>query len=60
MNKPYISEQELVACDICMKEVPLSDAINPETDDYVAHFCGLECYEQWKRQAKKTAEPSDR
>lgn len=55
MTTNDISEQELIACEICLKEVPLSDAANPETDDYVAHFCGLECYEQWKKQPKKAA-----
>ena len=41
-------EIELVACEICLKEVPVSDAEVPETMDYVVHFCGLECYELWK------------
>lgn len=44
---------EIVRCEICLKEVPRSEAITPETDDYVAHFCGLECYELWKKQAAK-------
>ena len=48
--------QELVSCEICLKEVPLNDATNPEMDDYVAHFCGLECYEQWKNQPKAESE----
>jgi hypothetical protein len=48
--------QELVSCEICLKEVPLSDSTNPEMDDYVAHFCGLECYEQWKNQPKSESE----
>lgn len=47
-DKPV--ETVLVACEICLKEVPPNDAANPETDDYVAHFCGLECYEIWKNQ----------
>ena len=48
-----ISEVDLIACEICLKEVPLADAITPETDDYVAHYCGLECYELWKQQGHK-------
>ena len=51
-DKPL--ETELVSCEICLKEVPLGEAINPEAEDYVAHFCGLECYEQWKKQDKKS------
>lgn len=43
-----LPEDELVSCDICRKEVPLSEAKMPEAVDYVAHFCGLECYAKWK------------
>ena len=39
-----------VACTICMKEVPISKAIVPEATEYVAHFCGVECYDKWRRQ----------
>ncbi|KAI3604136.1 hypothetical protein D8I24_2725 (plasmid) [Cupriavidus necator H850] len=37
-----------------MKEVPKSEAIVPEACDYVAYFCGLECYAQWRRQLRET------
>lgn len=42
------SAGELVACDVCLREVPRSEAIVPEAADYVAYFCGLECFEKWK------------
>lgn len=51
-----LTEVELIACEICLKEVPLDDSTSPETEDYVAHFCGLECYEQWKAQDVKADE----
>lgn len=38
-----------VSCDICLKEVPLSEATIPEATDYFVHFCGLECYEKWRQ-----------
>lgn len=41
-----VSEQ--VSCQVCLKEVPQSSAVDFEVGDYVAHFCGLECYAQWK------------
>ena len=44
---------ESVQCDVCMKEVPVSEATVPEATDYVVHFCGLECYEKWKAQGEK-------
>jgi len=46
-------EVERVACEICLKEVPISEATVPEATDYVVHFCGLECYEKWKNQRGK-------
>jgi len=47
------SEIEKVSCEICRKEVPLSEAMIPEAEEYVAHFCGLECYTQWKKDSEK-------
>jgi len=46
-------EEELVECEICLREVPITEAINPEATDYVVHFCGLECYEKWMGQDAK-------
>lgn len=43
---PALFEQ--VSCEVCLKEVPQSSAVNFEAEDYVAHFCGLECYARWK------------
>ena len=43
-------EVERVACEICLKEVPVTEAMVSEATDYVVHFCGLECYEKWKNQ----------
>ncbi len=51
-NVADFSEVDLIACEFCLLEVPLTDALTPETDDYVAHYCGLECYEQWKQQGR--------
>ncbi len=48
-----LPEVELVACEICCKEVPLTAAKTPEAVDYVAYFCGLECYAQWNSQRGK-------
>ena len=44
------SDIEMVACDICLKEIPVSEARSCEATDYVIHFCGLECYEKWRTQ----------
>ncbi|WP_174875138.1 DUF3330 domain-containing protein [Vogesella oryzae] len=36
-------------CRVCMEEIPPDH--NSEKDEYVSNFCGLECYQQWQRQA---------
>jgi len=51
---PEIPEQ--VACEICMKEIPSSAAHTMEAEDYVYHFCGIDCYDKWKHQENKTEE----
>lgn len=52
-----ISEEALVSCDICCKEVPKSVAKTPESTDYVVYFCGLECYEKWRQDGEKAVRP---
>lgn len=47
MNDATKLEEELVQCDVCLKEIPTSEAQNAEASDYVAHFCGLDCYDKW-------------
>ncbi len=48
------AEVEKVPCQVCHKEVPLSEAKVAEAADYVAHFCGLECYAEWKRRSEQS------
>lgn len=47
-DKPV--DVERVACEVCLKEVPRSEATVPEAVDYFVYFCGLDCYEKWKKQ----------
>jgi len=47
-DKPV--EPVLVPCEVCLKEVPAGEATVPEAAEYFAYFCGLDCYEKWKRQ----------
>ncbi len=51
---------EQVACEICLKEVPRSEAVVSEAADYVAYFCGLDCYGKWKDQGDKTGDEDSR
>ena len=52
-------EPEHVACEICMKEIPRDEANSSEGADYVVHFCGLECFEKWKKK-KQLQQESDK
>lgn len=47
------AENEKVECEICLKEIPISESKSSEATDYVIHFCGLECYEKWNTQGNK-------
>jgi len=44
------AQTEKVKCEICLKEIPQSEAKNVEANDYVAYFCGLDCYEKWREE----------
>ena len=43
----------VLTCEMCLTELPESDAIREEAADYIAHFCGLDCLELWRRQGKR-------
>ena len=54
------SPNEIISCDICLKEVPLSEAVIPEAEDYVAHFCGMECYSVWKQRSERSGKQGEK
>ncbi len=43
---------ELIACEICLREIPSSAMQSEEVADYVQYFCGLECLEIWRTRLK--------
>jgi hypothetical protein len=62
-SKPAASRgsvEALVACDVCLREVPRSEAVVPEAADYVAYFCGLQCFEKWKSLPESPAAAGER
>ncbi|MDH5547670.1 MAG: DUF3330 domain-containing protein [Gammaproteobacteria bacterium] len=36
-------------CEVCLREIPNTVANNAEADEYVAYYCGLECYSKWAK-----------
>jgi len=49
MTEKNKSNKELVPCEVCLAEIPRSEAKVDEASDYVAYFCGLECYDKWRK-----------
>lgn len=47
---------ERVPCDVCHHDIPLSEAVVAEATDYVVYFCGLACYDRWRR--RRDTDPS--
>ncbi len=43
------ADPQSVFCEVCLKRVPQSEAVMAEARDYVAYFCGLDCYDKWRR-----------
>ena len=46
-------DPETVACEVCMKEIPISESKSHEASDYFLHYCSLDCYARWKEQNGK-------
>lgn len=46
-DKPEPIDLPKVQCEICLKEIPASEAHCAEAEDYVLYFCGLDCYREW-------------
>ncbi len=51
---PDIQPQK-IACSVCLKEIPLNLADTPVGADYVGHYCGIECYEEFAARQKVEA-----
>lgn len=49
-NEP--SDDKLLSCEVCLKEIPASAAKSEEVTEYVYYFCGSECYKEWQQQDK--------
>jgi len=59
IEQKKIIEPEKVACEVCFKEIPLSEATSVKATDYIVYYCGLECYDKWKKQTEKTESSTD-
>jgi hypothetical protein len=48
-------EPEHVSCEVCRKEIPESTAMSHEAEEYIIHFCGIECYSEWQKERPEDA-----
>lgn len=46
-----------VSCEICLTQIPHTEARSMEGNEYVLYFCGLECYDQWSREGDEESRP---
>ena len=44
-----------VSCEVCLEQIPPSEAKMEEASDYVLYFCGLDCYKVWREKSNKDA-----
>ncbi|RDH82660.1 MAG: hypothetical protein DIZ80_10290 [endosymbiont of Galathealinum brachiosum] len=49
-HSPLPDDDQLISCQTCLDSVPLSESQISEAEEYVAYFCGLECYDLWVHQ----------
>jgi hypothetical protein len=54
------TDPQRVFCEVCLKTVPRIDALSDDARDYVAYFCGRDCYDRWHRQRPPLAAPGTR
>ena len=43
-------DDEILACKMCLQEIPISEIKNEEARDYVIHYYGVDCYALWAKQ----------
>lgn len=43
----------VVSCAVCLQEIPADAVRLTDAQDYVHHFCGLDCLEIWQKQAAR-------
>lgn len=41
----------VLSCAVCLKEVPSDAVTQMDAQDYVLHFCGLDCLARWRSQS---------
>lgn len=45
--------KEKISCHVCAKIIPKAAAVHAEGEEYVIHFCDLDCLDHWKKEKGK-------
>lgn len=53
MEEKKKTDDPALSCSICLKEIGHEEGETFEVEDYVHHFCGLDCYSEWQRKTAK-------
>ncbi len=55
MDNERTTTEEEVTCELCLREVPVSEAQCAEAADYFLYFCGADCFAKWTGQEQGEA-----
>jgi hypothetical protein len=51
-GKIMSENEEKIACHVCKTMIPKATALHAEGEEYVLHFCNLDCMDYWRNQKK--------
>jgi len=51
-------QEEKIACHVCKQTIPKATAVHAEGEEYVLHFCNLDCLDYWKKEQNKREKES--
>jgi hypothetical protein len=46
-------KDEKISCHVCKTMIPKAAALHAEGEEYVMHFCNLDCMDYWKKEEKE-------
>lgn len=52
-GKKEMKKSEKIPCHVCKKMIPKAAALHAEGEEYVLHFCDIECLDYWKKEKEK-------
>jgi hypothetical protein len=47
------SDNKVMTCGSCGRQVPRSEAVVAEAQEYMMYFCGVDCLDEWRSRAAR-------